>query len=395
MYLTKEEEKILAGEFGFASQISMKILVRLGELFDATELIPVDSVHLSGVSYKHLGSAAIDFLDSLAQGGGKTQVPTSLNPASFDPEYLVKKFSRERFNKQKQIINLYEHMGVKSLLTCTPYYISEPEIGQHLAWAESSAVIYANSVLNAWTNREGSPSALASALIGKTPNYGMHQAENRRPNISIKVETEIKNKAEYGALGIYLGKLVNEQIPLIDGLKNSSHDDLKQLGAAMAASCQSTIFHVKKTERNEGLETVSIEAKDISETIANLSAATKEPDMILIGCPHCSLREVKEVADLLENARLSQDIEFWVCTSKHVRDAGKNYVKTIERAGGRVLCDTCALVTWIKNLGVNTLMTNSAKTAFYAPTLNEVEVRFSPLKQCVQAALHNSGPKSK
>jgi predicted aconitase len=386
MHLTGQEEKMLDGEYGWANQVSMKILVRLGELFGATRLIPVQSAHLSGVSYKHMGDASIDFLAALAEGGGKAQTLSTLNPSSFDPTYLLKRYNRERLEKQSRIIDLYSRMGINSTLTCTPYYLRKPKHGQHLAWAESSAVIYANSVLGAWTNREGSPSALAAALVGKTPNYGVHQAANRQPNVSVKVETSLKNEAEYGALGIRLGKILKDRVPVIKGLQSPCDDDLKQLGAGMASSGMTTLFHHKIQGEKEKLETISIETKDVKEAMSSLCTTTEASDLVFAGCPHCSLKEVKSIAELIEGQKVRKDIEFWVCTSRHVRERAKNYVDIIERAGARVLCDTCVIVTWIKDLGVHTLMTNSAKTAFYAPTLNEIEIRLAPLKKCIQTA---------
>jgi len=386
MHLTREEEKMLEGEHGWANQVSMKILVRLGELYGASRLIPAQSAHLSGVSYKHMGDASIDFLTALVEGGGKAQTLSTLNPSSFDPTYLKKRYPRERLEKQSRIIDLYTRMGIKPTLTCTPYYLWKPKWGQHLAWAESSAVIYANSILGAWTNREGSPSALAAALIGKTPDYGVHQTANRQPNVLVKVESILKNEAEYGALGIHLGKILKDKVPVFRGLRNPSDDDLKQLGAGMASSGMTALFYPKTLSEKERLETISIEDKDIKETASSLCTSTEAPDLVFIGCPHCSLKEVKSVANLFDGKKVRKNVELWVCTSKHVRERAKNYVEIIEHAGGRVLCDTCVVVTWIKNLGVRTLVTNSAKTAFYAPTLNEVDVSLVPLEKCIPAA---------
>jgi len=386
MLLTRHEEKMLDGEYGWANQVSMKILVRLGELFGATRLIPVQSAHLSGVSYKHMGDASIDFLNALAEGGGKAQTLSTLNPSSFDPTYLTSRYQSERLKKQLRIIDLYTRMGINPTLTCTPYYLRKPKKGRHLAWAESSAVIYANSVLGAWTNREGSPSALAAALIGKTPDYGVHQAANRQPNVLVKVETSLKNEAEYGALGIYLGKILKDKVPAFEGLCSPSDDDLKQLGAGMASSGMTALFYYKARSEKEKLETVSVETKDLKKAVSGLCTATETPDLVFVGCPHCSLKEVKSVASLLEGKKVRKNVELWVCTSRHVRAKAKNYVGIIERAGGHVLCDTCAVVTWIKDLDMLMLMTNSAKTAYYAPTLSEVETTLVSLKKCIQAA---------
>jgi predicted aconitase len=385
LHLTTYEERILEGEYGWSNQIAMRILVKLGDLFGATKLIPVQSAHLSGVSYKHMGDGAIEFLNELAGKGGIAQIQATLNPSSFDPDYLVKRYSKERFEKQERILALYKKMMIQPTLTCTPYYIRKPKADQHLAWAESSAVVYANSVLKAWTNREGSPSALAAALIGKTPNYGMHQAENRRPNAVVKIEARMETETDYGTLGVCLGKLLKDKVPMLMGLQGSD-DELKQLGAAMASSGMTSLFQTTTHRGKEKLESFSVEAKDMKEAAASFNTSNLTPDLVFVGCPHCSEREVKAIANILRGRKVRKDLEMWVCTSRHVEGKTRNYVDTIERAGARVLCDTCVLVSWIKDLGFSTVMTNSAKTAFYAPTLNDAEARLAPLKQCIQTA---------
>lgn len=385
MHLTKEEEKILDGEYGWAYETSMKILVRLGDLFGAAKLIPIKSAHISGVSYKTVGES-IDFLDALARAGGKAQVPSTLNPSSFDPEYLVGKVPRECREGQLRIINLYKEMRIEPTLTCTPYYIGKPGRGWHLAWSESSAVMYANSVLGVWTNREGGPSALAAALIGKTPNHGMHQAENRQPDILVRVESMPANETEFGTLGIHVGKFLKEKIPLFTGLSNYTKEYLKQLGAGMATTGMTSMFYYREPSQRRDFEAISVEARDIENTIENLSTTSEAPDLIFIGCPHCSLGEIHSIAEALEGRKVKAGTELWVCTSKHVKGKAKSYVNTIEKSGGHVLCDTCPIVAWIKNLGIETVMTNSAKAAYYAPSYSEVGVTLAPLRQCIDAA---------
>ena len=384
MHLTKEEEKLLDGEYGWAYETSMKILVRLGDLFGATKLIPIKSAHISGVSYKTVGES-IDFLDELARASGKAQVPSTLNPSSFDPEYLVRKVPHECREGQLRIINLYEEMGIEPILTCTPYYLRRLRRDWHLAWSESSAVMYANSVLGAWTNREGGPSALAASLIGKTPNYGIHQAENRQPNILVKVESPPVNETEFGALGIHVGKFLKEKIPLFTGLSNYGNEDLKQLGAGMTTTGMTSMFYHEPPEKRD-FEMISVEARDIENTIENLSTTSEAPDLIFIGCPHCSLGEIQSIAEALKGRKVKNGIELWVCTSKHVKGKAKSYVNIIEGAGGHVLCDTCPIVAWVKNLGIESVMTNSAKAAYYAPSYDEVGVTLAPLRQCIDAA---------
>jgi len=386
LHLTSEEEKIFNGELGWAYQVSMRILVTLGELFGASELIPIESAHISGVSYKTLGDAPIDFFEALVKADGKVQVPSTVNPSSFDPEYLAKRLPEDHVKKQLHVIDLYESMGVKATLTCTPYYLRQPRPGCHLAWSESSAVIYANSVLGSWTNREGGPSALAAALIGKTPNYGVHKTENREANVLVKVKSPLRNETDFGALGIHLGKLLKNEVPLFEGLPNYTKDDLKQMGAGLASSGMTSMFHYQEASGREKLETISVEAKDIQDTIETLSTSSESPDLVFIGCPHCSLREIQSVVQALKGKKVKRGIELWICTSSHVKKTAEKHVNTIKGAGAYVLCDTCAIVTWIKKLGIDTIMTNSAKTAYYTPTLNEVDVTLASTTECIEEA---------
>jgi hypothetical protein len=389
MYLTKDEERIYEGESGWATQICMKILVRLGELFNATKLIPVHSAHVSGVSYKTLGDSPTEFLEALSNAGGKVTVKATLNPHGYDTEYLSKKLDKHLCKKQLNILRTFKKMGFTRSFTCTPYYLERQFRNAHLAWAESSAVVYANSVLGAWTNREGGPSALAAAIIGKTPDYGMHKAENRQPKLLVTLESKLKNEAEVGALGILLGKILEDNIPIIQGLKIASKDTLKQLGAALASTGMANMFYLSSpfTKTNK-LEKITIENKDLKHTIETMSTTSKsKPDLIFIGCPHCSINEIKQIASLINGKKVKKDTEFWVCTSHHIKEKARNYIKKIEKSGAHIITDTCAVVTWTDQLGIKTIMTNSAKTAHYTPTLNKADTILAPLKECLKTAI--------
>ncbi len=391
MHLTKEEERIYDGECGWANQKCMKILVRLGELFNATRLIPIGSAHVSGVSYKTLGDAPMEYLKALADADGKVRVRATLNPQSLDHVYLEKKYGADLRDKQLSILKQFGKIGFTESLTCTPYYLEKPKPGSHLAWAESSAVVYANSVLGAWTNREGGPSALAAAIIGKTPDYGIHKAENRQPKVLVKLEKCVQNETEFGALGILLGKILEDKIPAIQGLQGASKDNLKQLGAALASTGMVNMFHCtdeSDSTKMEGEHKILVKAEDIEKTARDLSTtSTKKPDLIFIGCPHCSLNEIKHLANLIGGKKVKAGTEFWVCTSHCIKQKAKNYVKRIEKSGAHVLEGVCTVVSWTEKLGIETIMTNSAKTAHYAPTLNRAETIFATQEECVKAAL--------
>ncbi|MEM2643542.1 MAG: aconitase X catalytic domain-containing protein [Candidatus Bathyarchaeia archaeon] len=387
--MTKDEERIYDGEMGWAYQVSMRILVKLGELYGARRLIPVESAHISGVSYKTVGDAAIDFLKALVESGGKVRVKATINPSGVDYNYaFFRALPEDLLERQREIIDLYEMMGVDAVLTCTPYYVEPPSCGAHVAWAESSAVVYANSIIGAWTNREGGPSALASALIGKTPDYGLHQPENRQPTILVRVEANLGSEADYGALGIHLGKILGDRIPLIQGLHGANETCLKQMGAAMATSGMTPMFHMNEygAEHNKSLEKIAVEDRDLVRVYEELSTSDEKPDLVFIGCPHCSFDEIKLVSKLIEGRRIREDIRLWVCTSRFIRGKAEDYVRLIESAGGRVVCGTCAVVTWLKNFGIKTVMTNSAKTAYYVQLLDGVKASLSPISECINVA---------
>src|SRR3990170_634437 len=243
MYLTPEEEKLFNGESGPTYRKAIEILTALGDIYDADRLIPIKSAQIAGVSYKTIGDAGLEWISDLK---GKVAVPSILNPAGMDRECWKEMGISEDFaEKQERIIQAYEALGVRTECTCTPYNIFDnlAGYGDHVAWSESSAISYANSVIGARTNREGGPSALSAALVGKTANYGFHLDENRKPDILIKVEAELFD-SDYGALGYIVGEMVGDRVPFFRLLSKPTKDELKALGAAMAASGAVALYHV-------------------------------------------------------------------------------------------------------------------------------------------------------
>ena len=202
MHLTKEEERMLSGEEGYAVRKSMEILITLGDIYGAEGLITVGSVQVAGVSYHNLGDAGLEFLNELAKDG-RVKVLTTLNPAGMDLENWRRLGISEEFaKKQNLVIAAFEKMGILVSCTCAPYLIGNlPRYGEHIAWSESSAVTFANSIIGAKTNREGGPSALAAAFVGKTPCYGLHLNENRTPDLRVHVNASLAKFSDWGALG--------------------------------------------------------------------------------------------------------------------------------------------------------------------------------------------------
>src|SRR5271157_3066574 len=246
MFLTKEEEQMLSGERGEGVRKAMEIVVALGKIYDAEKLVEVGSVQVSGVSYKNLGDAGIEFLEDWAAKGGRITVKTTLNPAGMDLENWRKLGFKEEFaKKQIKVMDAFRKMGIPSSCSCIPYLIgSVPRFGEHIAWGESSAVAFANSVIGARTNREGGPSALAAAICGRTAAYGFHLDDNRKADFVFDVRCGVKDFSDFGALGNMIGKAVKNKVPLITGVSDSNPDNLKVLGASMAASGAVALFHV-------------------------------------------------------------------------------------------------------------------------------------------------------
>ena len=367
MQLTKEEEKIFEGEMGDAPKLAIRLLYSLGELGEAERLIPIKSAHISGVSYKNVGEGGIEFLKKMMH---KVSVPTSLNPLGFDIENGGPVDIDETFHKkQMEIIGMYQKMGVMDSFTCTPYYFyNEPSFGDHISWAESSAIIYVNSLIGARTNRESGPSALASAIIGKTPDSGLHRDEGRKATVVVNVAEKL-DYTRFAALGLFLGPKLNRNIPIIKGQKEAKGIELKALSAALSATSSIPMFHVDGITKETSLvsdspETINVEKSDIDETISK-NSAQEEPELIAIGCPHLSSEELDYIARLVKGKK-KVGPDLFLFTSREVKAQSLESVKTIENFGGKVFSDTCMVVSPLSN-NYSKTGTNSGKATFYLP----------------------------
>ncbi|OPY30139.1 MAG: hypothetical protein A4E27_00068 [Methanobacterium sp. PtaU1.Bin242] len=393
MYLNPQEKAMYDGEEGSAVEKSMEIVVALGDIYGAERLVDIDSAQISGVSYKTIGDAGLEYLEELAQDA-RVRVPSTLNPAGVDLDIWKELgFSEEFTRKQLRIVEAYQKMGISTTCTCTPYLVGNvPTLGSHIAWSESSAVCYANSVLGARTNREGGPGALAAAICGKTAEYGYHLDEGRKANFIIELVGELKG-SDYGALGYLVGNQVASGVPYFKLQKRPSVNDLKCLGAALASSGAVALYHVEKVTPEykealkdvdlKGVEKISLKEKDINETHQKLSTTNQAPDLICVGCPHASLDEIKTVAEKVGGRKLKNIL--WVCTSISVKAAADRmgYTKVIENAGGKIVCDTCMVVAPIEELGFEVIGVDSAKAAAYVPSMCGLDVVYGDLDQLI------------
>ncbi len=371
MFLTREEESILAGEQGNGRRRAMELLVAVGKIYGAEKLVPITSAHLSGVSYKTIGEGGIDFLREMSQDC-KVSVKTTLNPSGMDSERWREMHVPEEFaQKQLEIIDRYGQLGVDTTCSCTPYLHSNvPNNGDTIAWAESSALSYANSVIGARTNREGGPGALAASIIGKTPLYGLHLDPNRRPTVVIEAEMG-EGLLDYALLGQVIGSRIGGAVPFIKGIRPGT-DQLKMMAAAMAASGSVALFHVdgvtpdSHVQELKGLETIQVDERELR-TAKDKVTSGKDPDLIALGCPHLSEKEVRHLASTVKGKRKTKDTDVWFCTSREVMRRCPNDVKELERIG-KVVCDTCMIVTPIEGV-YRCTATNSCKACNYLPSL--------------------------
>lgn len=369
------------GETGEAARQSMEILVALGKIYGAKRMIPITSAQIAGVSYKTIGDAGLDYLKHMSKNRAKVRIPSFLNPAGMDrAQWKEMKIPEDFARKQIEVLDAYASMGITMSCTCTPYLVGlRPKKGEHIAWSESSAVAFANSVLGARTNREGGPSALAAAICGVTPEYGFHLDENRVSDLVVEVEADLKTTTDYGAMGYHLGSIVKSRNPAFTGIRNASEDKLKGLGAAMAASGSVALFFVKgatpEFSVSEKPEKITFTEKELRETKENLDSREK-PDLITIGCPHASIQEIKEVADLAQGKKL--DCDLWVCTARQTKAIADKagYTAIIEKAGGRIVADTCMVVCPLEEMGYKVTGCNSGKAAKYLSSLCKQKVVF-------------------
>ncbi|MCB9132421.1 MAG: aconitase X catalytic domain-containing protein [Anaerolineales bacterium] len=411
--LSAEEQSMLNGDAGPGVQRAMEIVATLGRIYGAPDLVPVTHVQIAGVSYKNLGDAGVEFLNEWADEGARVRVPTTLNPAGMEMDrWQAMGISPSFAEPQLSAVGAFVKMGVTPTMSCTPYLFPDyvPQRGDHLAWAESSAVAFANSVLGARTNREGGPSALAAAIVGRTPRYGYHLDGERLADVVIEVRCPLREVADFGALSYVVGKQVGSAClwfenladylpPLPDDVTEGGDagDRLKTLGAGLAAYGAVTLYHVAgyTPEANDlgetlikpGARRLVVDSLDPAYTIMDADPDLHQIDLVTVGCPHASLNEIRQIADMLAGQHLATQL--WVTTARITRDRAREagWVQTIEAAGGQVVADTCAVVAPVRSIGITSMATNAGKMACYAPAHSKVKMRYGSLEQCMDAAL--------
>ena len=398
MNLNSEQKIMLEGGKGPTKQKAMRLLIDLGRAANAEKLVPVVSAHVSGVSPLTGGEGLIKFLKDLGgEDEVKTAVDTTLNSAGCDRTKFKEMDIpvKDYVEKQQIILDAYEKLGIELSLSCTPY--DNLNVEGHASWAESNAVCFANSYTKLRTNRESGLSAIATALCGFTPEYGLLLDENRLPNLKIDVECELNEPVDYSILGDWIGKQIKPKwnleygpIPHIHGIKKLNFEAKKALTAAAANYGCPLLFiegHTISPNSNNYQDKIIFTKTDLDRRYQELEPR-KKVDLVTIGCPQASFDEIQRTAEyLIDN--VVPDNRLWIFTSSANFDKAKDkgLVDKIEKAGGLMLRETCPEVVHYNHEKVKHILTNSMKAEHYLKSgLNAIDTSVAKLEDCIRFA---------
>jgi cis-L-3-hydroxyproline dehydratase len=404
--LSERDRAMLAGDRGPAAQLAMSIVVRMAAVYGASELMDVSQAHIDSTIY--LGDATLEFAERLTSLGARVAVPTSLNVSGVDEcgwqDWAV---SPEWAAKAARQMLAYERMGASPTWTCAPYQTKmRPAFGQQVAWGESNAIAFANSVIGARTERYPDLLDVCCAITGRVPAVGLHLTENRAGELLLRLERVPQALQEddqfFAVLGHLVGKLAADSIPVIDGVSvQPAEDQLKAFAAAAASSGRVALFHmVGVTPEAPTLEAAfqgrtvpaatTIGTADLRAARQELTTADgRDLDMVILGSPHFSLAEFRQLAPLVAGRRAHPRVKFLITSGRLMKELAEaaGVLAPIVEFGAQITLDTCILASPMLPAEIQTLMTNSAKYAYYAPSLLNTRVTFGSLADCVRSAI--------
>jgi predicted aconitase len=383
----------------------MRLVVRAAEVTGAEELIDITGAHVDSCLYH--GEATIDFVNRLVDGGARTSVPTTLNVGGVDllhPDlYRGDPAVAER---SRLLMDRYRALGARPTFTCAPYQLvdARPSLGEQVAWGESNAIAFCNSVLGARTSRYGDFIDVAAAIVGRVPFSGLHRTENRRARLVLRLADDIPATLRDSdvlspLLGIILGRRAGSTVAAIDGLApGQSEDRLKALGAAAASSGSVAMFHVVGSTpeartlddalQHQQADAVEVVTFDQLRAVRDelTTAAGGSLGAVSLGTPHASAAELARYAALLDGRRIHPDVELLVSTGRDVLAAAPDAARTLEAAGAELVTDTCSYIAPILRPTTGAVMTDSAKWAYYAPGNIGASVIFGSTQECIESA---------
>lgn len=396
MYLTDEEKDLLGGKHGQGAALAMKVLVAIGEAFDAERMVPITRAHVALSNQE----ADLWFAEKLVEGGARCRVSPTVNPA-FNLEYFqeVVGVAQEDADFVQRTRRAYQGLGATLTFDCTPYLSDNiPRYAEVVAFSESSATPYVNSVWGARSHRESAQSALCAAVVGRVPEYDLLLDANRKGDVLVQVEAELTNDFDYRLLGYCLPRKARLGIPVFTGLPNNpSPEALMNLGAELNTAGACGMYHiVGVTPEAPTLEAafggrepeqrVAITNEDLRGVHRSISLPGGKIDFVMFGCPHTTLSQVREVARMVEEKKLA--VEMWILTSLTTKELARRMglLDIIQAAGGHVVEDTCIDEPCFRHLGGKVGATDSPKCAYYARRRG-MEFVIRSLQECVEAAL--------
>jgi predicted aconitase len=403
MRLSDDEQAVAAGAAGPARATAMRVVAEAARLLGAERLVPIASAHVDGCLYH--GDRAVAFIEGLVRDGGRIAVPTTLNVGALDLLHPERVKGDAHFKEMAaRLMQAHVALRCQPSWTCAPYQAGHrPKRGEHVAWGESNAVAFVNSVLGARTNRCGDFLDICAALAGRAPYCGLHLDANRKARVLVDtspLSTRLKEiDAFYPVLGAWLGAELGGTVAAIEGLpRDVSEDRLKALGAGAASTGSVGLFHVVGVTPeapdvaaacggNAPERVVKLSPEMLRAARESLSTVRGERiDVIAIGSPHFSSAEFAALIPLVTGKRLK--VPFYVCTSRAALEPlrADGRLSQLEQAGVTVIVDTCVIVAPILPPGGGVLMTNSAKFAHYGPALTGYEVVYGSLEDCVASA---------
>lgn len=404
--LSQLDQQMLDGNFGDATKLAMQVILRIAQIQGATKLIDVCQAHIDACVYH--GPSSLEFAQQLLKMGAKVRIPTTLNAISIDERRWKQQGVDAGVGEPaSQLGQAFTQMGAQASFTCAPYLLnSAPAIGQQIVWAESNAVMFANSVIGARTQKYPDFLDTFIALTGRAPASGSHLQSGRNPTVCIRVEhVNAPDDAFWPLLGYYIGLMAANDIPMVYGLEDAqpTMDDLKAFSAAFATTSSASMFHMYGVTpeasaadnycRTQDLFDNSkwVTTESLLESYKELNTATTTAvDMICLGNPHFSIHECERLADLCEGKTKHPQVRIIITLGRDVHDAAGNrgYVKRLESFGVEFVTDTCwCMITEpVIPESAQNLMTNSGKYAHYGPALVQRNMHFGSLSDCISAA---------
>jgi predicted aconitase len=404
--LTAEEKALLQGSGGMGTAMAMRILTSTAEALGADSLIPISSAHIDGCLYH--GDSGTLFAERLVEGGARVRVQTTLNVAALDLIHHGRvRLSEHELSMARRLTSAYVALGCTPTWTCAPYQAGHrPAMGTDVAWGESNAVAFCNSVLGARTNRYGDFLDICAAVTARAPYVGLHVPENRLATVLVdtaELDSEsLTNDLTFVLIGAWLGGAVNNRVAAFEGLGSPSDDQLKALGAAAASTGAVGLYHVigstpEAPTRHaafggkEPLETIKLTRSALAAVRSGLSTIDCRPgdpiDAVAIGSPHLSAAELRRVDTFLGDRCCC--VKLYACTGRHVLQqlVHSDVIRRLEDRGVEIVTDTCIVVTPVLPEVSGVLVTNSGKFAYYAPSLTGYSVVFASLQDCIESAV--------